>query len=198
MVTRCAWISGHLDNEVMTRYHDTEWGKPQHGDQALFELLSLETYQSGLSWSTVINKRENFRSAFHSFDLSSVAAMSDTDFEQLMQNDGIIRNRLKLQSTINNARVILRLRDSGVSFDEWLWAHVGGQQIDHRIADPADIPVTNELATDLAKEMKKLGFKFVGPTTVYSFLQGAGLINDHELRCDFHDASELTFTGKNE
>jgi DNA-3-methyladenine glycosylase I len=149
--------------------------------------LSLETYQSGLSWSTVLYKRDNFRAVFQDYDISAVAAMTEDDLAGLLENPGIIRNKLKLRATINNAQAILRLRATGISFDEWVWQHVEGEQIDHRITDPKDIPVTIPLAESMAKELKKLGFKFVGPTTVYSFLQGAGLVNDHELQCDFHD-----------
>jgi len=185
-IKRCAWIENYSKSELMTKYHDEEWGRPQHGDQNLFELMSLETYQSGLSWLTVINKRAAFNRVFYNYDLEKVAAMGEDDFERLMNDASIIRNRLKIRSTINNAQAMLKIQAEFGSFDDYLWQFVNGKPINHQVKTMADIAPTNDLAKTIAKDLKKHGFKFLGPITTYSFLQGAGLINDHEVTCAFH------------
>ncbi|MGQ4558138.1 DNA-3-methyladenine glycosylase I [Levilactobacillus hammesii] len=181
MVNRCDWATS---SPKMTRYHDEEWGRPEHDEQTLFELLCLETYQAGLSWQTVLNKREAFEAAFHRFDIATVAAMKPADVDQLMTNAAIIRNRRKLEATVNNAQVLLNWPDPS-DFSTWLWAFVGGQPIRHHFSSASQIPGTTDLAQHISRELKKRGFKFVGPTTVYSFLQGAGLVNDHLMSCDW-------------
>lgn len=181
MVKRCDWATS---SDTMMRYHDEEWCRPEHDERKLFELLCLETYQAGLSWQTVLNKRAAFQRDFLNFDIDRVAAMTPSDLAQLLQDPAIIRNRLKLAATINNAQVI-RDWPAGGHFSTWLWAFVGGQPIRHAVAQADQIPATTDLAQHISREMKKRGFKFVGPTTVYSFLQGAGLVNDHLLTCDW-------------
>ena len=181
---RCQWVDEK--DALMVQYHDTEWGHPEHRDQMLFELLSLETYQAGLSWRTVLHKRQAFRQAFANYDLEQVAQYTEANIEQLMQDPTIIRNRLKLQATINNAQVILALQQTGQSFDQWLWAFVDNQTIDHHVINYKEVPAKDDLATSVSKAMKKIGLKFVGPVTIYSFLQAAGLINDHEMTCPYH------------
>jgi len=181
MVKRCDWATS---SPAMERYHDEEWCRPEHDEQRLFELLCLETYQAGLSWQTVLNKRAAFQRDFYSFELKRVAAMTPADVERLLQDSEIIRNRRKIEATINNAQVILNWPTTG-HFSTWLWAFVGGQPIRHAIASTDQIPATTDQAQHISREMKKLGFKFVGPTTMYSFLQAAGLVNDHLLSCDW-------------
>ncbi|WP_261810585.1 DNA-3-methyladenine glycosylase I [Levilactobacillus humaensis] len=181
MVKRCTWVS---DSPSMQDYHDEEWGRPEHNPQKLFELLSLETYQAGLSWQTVLNKRAAFKTAFYDYDLAKVAAMTPADIERLLTNAAIIRNRRKLEATVANAQAILTW-DDPADFASWLWAFVDGQPIRHTIHSMADLPATTDLSKQVARELKKKGFKFVGPATVYSFLEAAGLINDHELSCDW-------------
>jgi DNA-3-methyladenine glycosylase I len=181
---RCQWVDEK--DALMVQYHDTEWGHPEHRDQMLFELLSLETYQAGLSWRTVLHKRQAFRQAFANYDLEQVAQYTEVNIEQLMQDATIIRNRLKLQATINNAQAILALQQTGQTFDQWLWSFVDNQTIDHHVINYQDVPAKDDLAISVSKAMKKIGLKFVGPVTSYSFLQAAGLINDHEMTCPYH------------
>lgn len=183
---RCHWFDEN--DPLMVQYHDTEWGQPEHRDQMLFELLSLETYQAGLSWRTVLHKRQAFRKAFANYDLEQVAQYDEAQVALLMQDKTIIRHRLKLQATINNAQTILALQKAGKSFDQWLWSFVDQQPIDHQVMNYENVLATDELAITVSKAMKKVGFKFVGPVKVYSFLQAAGLINDHEITCPCHKA----------
>jgi len=178
---RCDWANS---TPLMQEYHDNEWGRPQHDQQKLFELLSLETYQAGLSWQTVLNKRAAFKEDFYNYDIARVAAMTDDDLDRLLQDERIIRHRQKLAATINNAKVIQNWSASS-SYSDWLWSFVDGQPIRQAWKTAAEMPATNDLAKHVSKEMKKLGFKFVGPTTIYSYLQGAGLINDHLVDCDW-------------
>lgn len=186
-IQRCAWVDNYPPNEAMRVYHDTEWGKPEYDDDKLFELLSLETYQTGLSWQTVIDKRERFNERFEGYVIANVAQYDESYVENLLQDAGIIRNRAKLLATINNAKAMQRVQHESGSFAKWLWEFVDNTPIDHQIVHNGDVPAQDALSQQVSKAMKKLGFKFVGPVTVYSFLQGAGLINDHEVTCAFHD-----------
>lgn len=181
MVKRCEWATS---SPKMQRYHDEVWGRPEHDEQKLFELLCLETYQAGLSWQTVLNKQAAFETAFHNFDVATVAVMKPAEIDQLMTNVAIIRNRRKLEATINNAQV-LRNWSEATDFSTWLWAFVGDRPIRHHLTSASQIPGTTDLAQHISQEMKKRGFKFVGPKTVYSFLQAAGLVNDHLMSCDW-------------
>ncbi|HJE44405.1 DNA-3-methyladenine glycosylase I [Levilactobacillus namurensis] len=182
MTTRCTWAQSAPKN--MQDYHDQEWGRPQHDNQALFELLCLETFQAGLSWQTVLNKRPAFRRAFQGFAIAKVAAMTAADLERLLQDPAIIRNRLKLSAAIHNAQVLMDW-PAGSDFSTWLWAFVGNQPIRHRWTASDQVPATTDLAQHISREMKRRGFKFVGPTIVYSLLQAAGLVNDHLVTCDW-------------
>jgi DNA-3-methyladenine glycosylase I len=184
---RCGWIENYKPNALMTAYHDEEWGRPFAGtDQQLFELLTLEIFQAGLSWETIINKRTNFKTAFANFDVKTVAQFDATDFERLMQDVGIVRNRLKIQATIANAQVILAMQATGKTFVDYMWSFTNGQVVQHNIQKMADIPAQDALSQQVAKQMKRDGFKFTGPVAIYSFLQGMGVINDHEVNCDFN------------
>ena len=190
-MTRCDWANS---TPLMQQYHDNEWGRPQHDQQKLFELLCLETYQAGLSWQTVLNKRAAFKEDFYNYDISRVAAMTGADIDRLLTDARIIRHRQKLAATINNAKVI-QAWPAGSTYAEWLWSFVDGQPIRQAWQRSAEMPGTNDLAKRVSKELKKRGFKFVGPTTVYSYLQGAGLINDHLADCDW--APENLVSGLN-
>lgn len=180
MTQRCQWATG---SSALVAYHDHEWGRPVHDERVLFELLSLEIFQAGLSWQTVLNKRAAFRRDFGEFDVARVANFTTSDVLRLCQDPAIIRNRRKIEATINNAQVIDRWSQG--HFGSWLWAFVGGQPIRHQFKRGDQVPVTTDLATLISREMKKRGFKFVGPTIIYSFLQAAGLVNDHLLDCDW-------------
>lgn len=182
-MARCSWVKE--DNPLYVVYHDEEWGRPLYDEQKLFELLSLETYQAGLSWETVLRKREAFKQCFYNYEIEKVAQMTDEDLELLLENSKIIRHRLKLASTRANAQAILKLHASGMTFNEYVWSFVGQKPMVNQIDDEHKVPVQTELSKELSKDLKKKGFKFVGPVTVYSFLQAAGLINDHENRCSF-------------
>lgn len=181
---RCEWVE--VGNEAYYRYHDEEWGQPLHDDHQLFELMCMEMYQAGLSWQLVINKREAFHRAFHDYDIEKVAAMTEADLEPLMANASIIRNRLKLKATISNAQALVAVQQEYGSFANFFWSFVDNQPVDHRITVMSEIAAKDDLSERVAKAFKKKGFKFLGPTSMYSYLQGAGLINDHELSCEWH------------
>ena len=178
MPKRCGWVK--MTNPLYIAYHDEEWGQPLHDDQALFELLCMETYQAGLSWETVLNKRQAFRESFHGYHLQSVAEMTDEELEALMDNPAIIRNRAKIFATRANAQAFLQIQEEFGSFDAYLWSFV-----DYRQA-----PAKTALSEKLAKDLKKRGFKFTGPVAVLSYLQAAGLVNDHENACDWKSGNK--------
>ncbi|WP_434658514.1 DNA-3-methyladenine glycosylase I [Chromobacterium violaceum] len=181
-IRRCAWCG---DDPLYVAYHDREWGRPERDDQKLFEMLLLEGAQAGLSWITILRKREGYRAAFHGFDPAKVAAMTDDDVERLMQDPGIVRNRLKIQSAIRNAKVFLRMQREHGSFADWLWAHVDGKPILRR-RDDARVPASTELSDRISKALKKAGMNFVGSTVVYAYLQACGVVNDHLSGCFLH------------
>jgi DNA-3-methyladenine glycosylase I len=170
----------------MRDYHDTEWGVPLHDDTRLFEFLVLEGAQAGLSWSTVLNKREAYRRAFHGFDIARVARMSDAALNKLLQNPQIIRNRLKVYSARNNARVALKVSAEFGSLDAYFWSFVDGKPIRNRWRGRADVPARTELSDRLSSDMKKRGFNFVGSTIIYSHMQATGVVNDHYVGCFRH------------
>lgn len=179
-VNRCLWPG---NDPLYQAYHDTEWGKPMHDDHALFELLMLEGFQSGLSWITILRKRAHFRDAFENFDFNLVANWSDEALAMQMQNPLIIRNRLKIWSVRTNARAFIRIQENFGSFDRFIWAFVNDKpKINHFTAQEA-LPSSTDLSEQVSKELKKWGFKFVGPTICYSFMQAAGLVNDHITSC---------------
>lgn len=183
MTNRCGWVK--LTNPLYVAYHDDEWGKPLHDDRALFELLCLESYQAGLSWETVLNKREAFREAFHGYDIKTVADMTDEDLDKLLDNPDIIRHKAKLYATRANARATLQVQESFGSLDNYLWQWVDFKPVVNQVDDYKILPAKTPLSEALSKDLKKRGFKFVGPVCVYAFLEAAGMINDHETTCDF-------------
>ena len=183
MTKRCSWVK--MTNPLYIAYHDEEWGQPLHDDQALFELLCMETYQAGLSWETVLNKRQAFREAFHGYQIQAVADMTDTELEALLDNPAIIRNRAKIFATRANAQSFLRLQEEYGSFDAYLWSFVEGETIVNDVPDYRQAPAKTPLSEKLAKDLKKRGFKFTGPVAVLSFLQAAGLVDDHENDCEW-------------
>lgn len=182
-VTRCAWCG---DDPLYQAYHDTEWGVPLHDDRALFELLTLEGAQAGLSWITVLRKRETYRQAFAGFDPEKVARFTEADQAALMLNPGIVRNRLKIASTIDNARAFLAIQAEFGSFDAWLWRFVDGQPIQNQLRSLAEAQASTALSDELSKALKRRGFRFVGTTICYAFMQAAGLVNDHVTDCFRH------------
>ena len=180
MPLRCAWVPAN--DPASVAYHDTEWGVPSHDEQHLFEMLTLEGAQAGLSWTTILRKREGYRTAFADFDIARVARFTDDDVERLLDDPGIVRNRLKIESTISNARAAVSLYYHGGSLDALLWSFVDGP-IDGKRAALRDIPAETEASKAMSKELKRQGFRFVGPTICYALMQAVGLVNDHEMTC---------------
>ena len=178
---RCAWAES--GNELYLQYHDREWGVPVHEDRKQFEFLILEGAQAGLSWSTVLNKREGYRKAFARFDPVKVARFSEKKIETLIQNPSIIRNRLKITSAVSNARAFLAIQKEYGSFDTYIWDFVGGKPLQNRWNAMADVPATSPESEALSKDLKQRGLKFVGSTIMYAHLQAAGLVNDHLVSC---------------
>lgn len=177
---RCDWCLG---NDLYIKYHDEEWGEPKTNDQELFELLVLESFQAGLSWLTILKKRENFRNAFEDFQVEKVAAFTEKDVSNLLQNEGIIRHRGKIEATIHNAKVFMEIQKEHQSFSAFLWKYVNHQPINNQFESLADVPAQTKISQQLSKDLRKLGFKFMGPTTTYAFMQAAGLVNDHLMGC---------------
>jgi DNA-3-methyladenine glycosylase I len=177
---RCAWAG---DDERMQAYHDEEWGVPLHDDDQLFEFLILEGAQAGLSWSTILNKRDNYRAAFDGFDVRKVARYNQRKVASLLKNEGIVRNRLKVNGTVRNARAFLAVQQEFGSFDEYIWQFVGGAPKVNRFNSLSDIPAQTDEAKAMSKELKKRDFTFVGPTICYAFMQATGMVNDHETSC---------------
>ncbi len=189
MVTkkRCPWPG---DSEIYIDYHDNEWGRAVRNDQILYEFLTLETFQAGLSWITVLKKRDNFRVAFDNFDPKKVAKYDDQKIEELCKNAGIIRNRMKINAAINNARIVLDIQKSS-SFSDYIWSFVDNKQIVHHFKEMKEIPANTELSDYMSKTMKKDGFKFVGSTVMYAFMQATGMVDDHLITCFCHSENEL-------
>jgi DNA-3-methyladenine glycosylase I len=177
---RCFWATG---DERLVRYHDEEWGVPVHDDRRWFEKIVLDGAQAGLSWLTILRKREAYREAFAGFDPEAVARFGAREQARLLRNPGIVRNRLKIASAIGNARAFLHVRRAHGSFDRFIWAYVGGRPLQGRARGAADLPARTELSDRISKDLRGLGFTFVGSTIVYAFMQAAGLVNDHTLRC---------------
>jgi len=175
-IKRCAWAE---NDPLMMKYHDEEWGVPERDSRALWEILMLEGFQAGLSWQIILRKREGFRKAFKNFDPKKVARFGEADIERLMQDEGIIRARAKIQATIAGAKIFLEMEKSGESFSIWLWNMAGGKPIQNT----GPVPAKSELSERMSKELKKRGFKFVGPVIVYAFMQAAGIVNDHSIDC---------------
>jgi len=171
------------DNPLMLQYHDREWGVPVHDDRTLFEFLTLEGAQAGLSWQTILNKRENYRKAFDGFKPERVAGYSKTLVMRLLADSGIVRNRLKIEATITNASKLLEAREQYGSFDKYVWGFVGGRSLKHRVRSLADIPAETSESSMMSKDLKKRGFRFVGSTICYAFMQAVGMVNDHTTNC---------------
>lgn len=187
MLQRCSWS---LESDpLMCSYHDTEWGVPLHDDRRLFEFLVLESAQAGLSWRTILNKREGYRRAFAGFDPVAVARFGPRKVESLLADASIVRNRKKIEATIVNARAFLGIQDRHGSFDEWIWSFVDGKPLQNHWRSLDQLPASTPLSTRLAKELKRAGFAFLGPTTVYAHMQATGMVNDHIVSCYRH--SEL-------
>ena len=178
--TRCAW-AGELP--VYVAYHDHEWGRPERDDNKLFEMLILEGMQAGLSWITILNKRDAFRAAFDGFDPAKVALYDEAKVEVLLENEGIIRNRLKINAAVTNAKAFLEVQKQHGGFQQFLWAYVNHTPIQNHWARMEDVPASTPLSDQISKDLKKLGFKFVGSTIVYAFMQAIGMVNDHTADC---------------
>lgn len=178
-VERCHWAK----NEINIPYHDTEWGVPLHDDRALFEFIVLEGAQAGLSWDTILRKREAYRSAFDNFDPVKVARYTETRIGRLLQNKGIIRNRLKINAAVTNAKAFLAIQDKFDSFDRYIWEFVDRKPIVNSWKNAADVPATSALSDIISKDLKNRGFKFVGSTIIYAHMQATGMVNDHLVSC---------------
>jgi DNA-3-methyladenine glycosylase I len=184
MKTRCAWLNP--ENELYTRYHDAEWGVPVHDDRTLFEMLILEGAQAGLSWETILKKRENYRAAFRDFDIAACARLTEAYEAKLMENPGIVRNRLKIRSVGINAQAVLAIQKEFGSLDAFLWGFVDNKPIDPRYKAIGDIPTKDALSDRISKELKKRGMKFIGSTIVAAYLQAVGIVNAHTVDCFRH------------
>lgn len=184
MTNRCPWAG---DDPLYVAYHDEEWGVPVHDDRTLFEFLILEGAQAGLSWSTILNKREGYRQAFDNFDPQKVAAYDEAKIAALLQNPGIVRNRLKVHSAVQNAQAFLDVQEEFGSFDAYIWRFVDGQPIQNRWQELSQVPAETDESRAMSKALKKRGFNFVGPTIMYAYMQAVGLVNDHLVSCFRYD-----------
>lgn len=185
-LTRCDWAVGKTVSEEYQKYHDTQWGVPVHDDHVLFEMLILEGMQAGLSWATILAKRENFRKAFDNFEPEIIVQYDEKKVEELMQDAGIIRNRLKINSVITNARLFMEVQKEYGSFDKFLWSYVAYKPIINNWTELEQVPAKTELSDRISKDMKKMGFKFVGSTIVYAYMQSIGMVDDHLSTCFRH------------
>lgn len=176
---RCGWAK----NELAIAYHDTEWGVPLHDERALFEFIVLEGAQAGLSWDTILRKREAYREAFDNFEVEKVARYTDKRIEKLLKNEGIIRNRLKINSAVNNAKAFIAVQKEFGSFDKYIWEFVGGKPIVNKWKDMSQIPAKTEVSDAVSKDLKQRGFNFVGSTITYAHMQATGMVNDHLVSC---------------
>lgn len=181
---RCEWCQG---SELYIHYHDTEWGRPCHDSQQLFEMLNLEGAQAGLSWITILNKREGYRRNFSGFDPVEIVQFSDVKLDELSQDPAIVRHRQKVYAVRTNARALLELKSQGIEFSDFIWRYVDFNPVDNRVQDIADVPSSTPVSAQMSKDLKRLGFSFVGPTTCYAFMQAAGLVNDHLVTCPCYD-----------
>jgi DNA-3-methyladenine glycosylase I len=178
---RCSWVN--LSNPLYVSYHDKEWGKPVHDDRKHFEMLTLEGAQAGLSWETILKKRENYKKAFDNFNPQKVAKYTSAKIKSLLENPGIVRNRLKVQSTVTNAKAFLNVKEEFGSFDKYIWAYVDGKPIVNSFKNSKDYPTKTLISDKISKDLKKRGFRFVGSTIIYAYMQAIGMVNDHALDC---------------
>ena len=176
---RCDWAK----NDLAIAYHDAEWGVPAHDDKKLFEFLILEGAQAGLSWDTILRKRENYRAAFDKFDAKKIALYDERKYAGLLQNDGIIRNRLKIASAVRNAKCYLKIKEEFGSFDSYIWSFVDGKPIENAWENIEQVPASTEISDAMSKDLKRRGFNFVGSTICYAFMQATGMVNDHLVSC---------------
>jgi DNA-3-methyladenine glycosylase I len=180
MQKRCFWVN---DDPLYIEYHDNEWGKPVYDDETLFEFLLLESFQAGLSWITILKKRENFREAFDNFNYKKIANYNQDKYDELIVNAGIIRNKLKVKSAITNAQLFMKIQKEFGSFSKYIWSFVDGKPIVNTFDIREDVPATTLLSDKISKDLKKRGFKFVGSTIMYAFMQATGMVNDHTTDC---------------
>jgi DNA-3-methyladenine glycosylase I len=180
MIKRCAWVP---NDDLYTKYHDEEWGVPVYDDRLLFEFLILEGAQAGLSWSTILNKRENYRKAFDHFEVKKIASYKQKKTDELLDNPGIVRNRLKIKSTIQNAKAFLEIQKEVGNFSSYIWSFVDGKPLINHFKNVSDIPAKTEISDEMSKDLKKRGFNFVGSTICYAFMQAVGMVNDHTVDC---------------
>ncbi len=180
MKKRCFWVT---NDPLYIAYHDEEWGVPVYDDATLFEFLILETFQAGLSWITVLKKRENFRKAFDNFDYKKIRKYEESKYEELLTNAGIIRNKLKIKATISNAEAFIEVQKEFGSFSKYIWGFCNGKPIKNVFKTREEVPATTELSDIISKDLKKRGFKFVGSTVIYAFMQAVGMVNDHTVDC---------------
>lgn len=177
---RCQWCVG---DKLYQQYHDNEWGVPTYDDQTLFEFIILESFQAGLSWITILKKRENFRQAFDNFNYKKIAKYNDEKIAELMQNAGIIRSELKIKSAISNAKAFIEIQKEFGSFSKYIWKFTNGKPLVNHPKTSSDVPAATPLSTEISKDLKERGFKFVGPTIVYAYMQAVGMVNDHVADC---------------
>lgn len=186
---RCDWVS---EDPLYLAYHDEEWGVPLFEEQRLFEFLILETFQAGLSWITILRKRENFREAFDYFDYTKVAQYNEEKVTSLLENAGIIRNQLKIRAAISNAQAYMKVQQEFGSFKDFIWSFVDGKPLQNNWKSITEVPAKTELAKQISKDLKKRGFKFVGPTVIYAYMQATGMVNDHTIDCSRHKEVQNT------
>jgi DNA-3-methyladenine glycosylase I len=184
----CGWPAG---DPLMVKYHDEEWGVPLHDDRKLFEFMVLDAFQAGLSWRTILHKRENFRRAFDGFDADKIAAYTEDDFNRLMNDSGIVRNRAKIRATIGNAKIFLAVRGEFGTFDKYIWQFTGGKTIQNSWKDMKEIPASSSESDAMSADLIKRGFKFVGSTICYAFMQAAGMVNDHLVGCSRYKTTKV-------
>ncbi|WP_233883845.1 DNA-3-methyladenine glycosylase I [Tenacibaculum piscium] len=180
MKKRCLWVG---NNPLYIKYHDTEWGVPVYDDAVLFEFLLLESFQAGLNWITILKKRENFRSAFDNFDYTKIANYDEYKYDELLQNIGIVRHKLKIKSAILNAKLFMEVQKEFGSFSVYIWSFVAGKPIKNNFKNSAEVPASTALSDTISKDLKKRGFKFVGATIIYAYMQAIGMVNDHTTSC---------------
>ena len=179
-ITRCAWCE---KDDLYRKYHDEEWGKPVYDDATIFEFLVLETFQAGLSWYTILSKREHFRKAFDQFDYQKIAKYPEEKLATLLENPGIIRNKLKIKATVTNAQAFIKTQEEFGNFSKYIWGFVGGKPIDNKPKSLSEVPATTAISDALSKDLKKRGFKFTGSTVMYAHMQATGMVNDHITEC---------------
>ena len=179
-ITRCAWCE---KDDLYRKYHDEEWGKPVYDDATIFEFLVLETFQAGLSWYTILSKREHFRKAFDQFDYQKIANYPEEKLATLLENPGIIRNKLKIKATVTNAQAFIKIQEEFGSFSKYIWGFVDGKPIDNKPKSLSEVPATTAISDALSKDLKKRGFKFTGTTVMYAHMQATGMVNDHITEC---------------